>query len=81
MSVRKVKVKVKQVEEKPVERNVLAQSIVDISRAAVALSRGGLNRRAIVALIHDGTSPRVGKGTIRIVLESIRDLERDFCMK
>ena len=79
MGTKKTTVKVTQDAEKPVERNVLAQSIVDISRAATALTRGGLNHRAIVALIHDGTSPKIGKGTIRIVLSAIRELERDFC--
>lgn len=73
------KVSVVQEKDKPIEKGILAQAIVDISRAANDLNRGGLNKRAIVALIYDSSKPKVSKRTIRIVLEAIRDLERDFC--
>jgi len=71
------KVIVRQDPEKPVEKNILAQAIVDISDALKRLTASGVTRDAVVVLVKD----RVGmnKGDIRAVLDSLRDLERDFC--
>lgn len=71
------KAKVTQNPDAPVERNILAQAIVDISRAAKKLADGGVNREAVIVLIQD----RVGgpKSRIRAVLNSLADLEREFC--
>lgn len=71
---------VQQDEQKPVERNVLAQSIVDISKALRSLTSSGLTRRAVIALVHD-LAPSVGKSTIRVVLEQLGELERQFVSK
>lgn len=70
---------VEQDPDAPVEKPVLAQAIVDISRAMNRLSDSGLNRRAIVALVYDST--KLPKGTIEIVLNSLDRLARDYCKK
>lgn len=69
---------VKQDEEKPVSREVLADAIVKLADAAAALQKGsGLNRRAIVVLLHDASG--VGKLEIRAVLDAMEDLKKNFC--
>ena len=72
------RVKVEQNPDKPVERPVLAEAIVKISEAVDKLFAGGLNRRAVVALIRDNTSG-ISKHTIGIVLDVLQDLRRDYC--
>jgi hypothetical protein len=62
--------------EKPVTKEVLATSIVAISDAVKKLYDGGLNRRAVVALIADDT--KLGKGTIETVLNSLLDLRKTY---
>lgn len=70
------KVKVIQDPEQPVEKEVLAQAIIKISEASDALSRSGVNRRGVVALIHDYT--KLNKGVIEAVLEALRDLRATY---
>lgn len=72
---KRTKVVVEQNEE-IVERPVLAHAIVEISKSVKRLFDSGLNERAIVCLIQDVTG--VGKGEIRAVIRSLRDLEKDF---
>jgi hypothetical protein len=60
----------------PVTKEVLATAIVSISDAVKRLYGGGLNRRAVVALIADDT--KLGKGTIEAVLDSLLDLRRMY---
>jgi hypothetical protein len=55
---------------------VLATAIVSISDAVKKLYDGGLNRRAVVALIADDT--KLGKGTIEAVLNSLLDLRKTY---
>ncbi len=71
------KVKVTRDPEKPVERNVLAQAIVDIAAAMKKLTYGGVNRDAIVILVHDQT--KLPKRDIVAVFNALQDLERQFC--
>lgn len=73
----KTKVVVRQDPEKPVERNILAQAIVDISRAAKRLADGGLNRDAVIVLLHDRSG--IGKRDIGLVLAHLTQLEKEFC--
>lgn len=72
-------VKVIQNDEKPIEREVLAEAIVRIGDAMKRLNASGLNRRAIIALINDDT--KMGKGTIECVLDSLSTLSSTYCKK
>ena len=68
---------VEQNPEKPVEPKVLAQAILDMSAAMKRLSRSGLNRKAIVALVRDATGEY--KSTIERTMNALENLERDYC--
>ena len=57
----------------------LAQWIATISESAERLSKSGLNRKAIVALIHDDT--RMPKRDIIKVLTSLASLQKLYCGK
>lgn len=72
------KVNVTQKAEAPVERNVLAQAIVDISSAMKKLTASGLTRNAVIVLVHDRLQC-VGKRDIGYVFDALADLERQFC--
>ena len=72
-----VEVRVKQMEDAPIQAEVLADAIVSISRAAETLSRSGLNRRAIVVLLRD-MLPQVNKLEIGLVLDALPQLEVTF---
>lgn len=63
--------------EKPVEQEVLAQAIIDISAAMRKLSAGKLNRKAIVVLLAHATKLRLFE--ITMVLDALEQLERDYC--
>jgi len=70
-------IKVKQEDEKPVAKEVLAEAIVRIGEAADLLRKSGLNERAIVVLLNDYT--KVGKGDIQLVLNGLRQLRAWYC--
>lgn len=72
----KVKVSVQQDPEKPVEKLVLAQAIVDIAGAMKKLLASGLNERAVVTLVAASTG--FGHGTVRTVMQAINNMERDY---
>lgn len=69
-------IKIEQDEEKPIETKVLAQAIVDISKAFRALSASGLNRKAIITLI--AADSGLGKGTVDAVLQSLESLAKTY---
>ena len=75
---------VKQDEQKPVERNVLAQAIVDISRSIKKLTSSGLDKSAIITLVAARVkSPhkfgkKPGKGDIEAVFNALASLEKDY---
>ena len=69
-------VRVVQDPEIPIEREVLAQAVIDISSSFTKLTRSGLNRRAIVALIADDT--KFGKGVIEDILRSLDGLAKNY---
>jgi hypothetical protein len=54
----------------------LVTAIRKASAAMVRLQAGGMNERAIVALLHDSTL--VAKGTIKTVLRGLKDLQKDY---
>jgi hypothetical protein len=62
--------------EKPVEREVLATAITKISEGMQALLKSGLNRDAIIVLLHDRT--RLPKSTLNTVLNGLAQLKRDY---
>jgi hypothetical protein len=64
--------------EHPEDDQILAASILRVSRAFTKLQEGGLNRKAIVALIHDDSS--VSKTIIKRILDSLDDLEKNYCV-
>ena len=72
-----------QEEDKPIARNVLAQEIVNISKAFASLRRSGLTRRAITVLVHDlvpahGLKGKPSKTIISDVLVALDRLRREF---
>ena len=69
--------KITQDPQEIVPRPVLAAAIKDISRSMAKLLSGGLNERAIVCLVHEFSG--VGKPDIRSVLQSLKNLEREYC--
>lgn len=63
-------------EAAPVSREVLAEAIVKLSDAAVALRNGGLNQRAVVVLLADKT--KLSKQTVKVVVDAIAQLRLDY---
>jgi len=72
-----VSVRVTKNSEKPESQEILAEAIIRIGDGFKALREGGLNERAIIALIHDHTS--IAKRTIAMVLASLRTLKGYYC--
>jgi siroheme synthase len=56
--------------------DALAVAIRKISESVAKMTRSGMNRDAIVALIHDDT--KVAKRTIVVVLDSLESLARKY---
>lgn len=67
---------VKQDPEKPVEKEVLAQSIVNISEAFQKLWKCGLNRQAIIVLT--ARSSQETQATVDRVLRALEQLKKDY---
>lgn len=68
---------VKQDEDTPIAKEVLADAIVKISSAVEALRRSGLNERAIIVLVSDKS--KISKGVIETVLDGLADLRAAYC--
>ena len=66
-------------EENPVEKEVLAEAIVRISEGVNALSKSGINKKGIIALVHDRTKQK--KGDIGIVIDALAELKSLYCVK
>lgn len=71
------KVQIVQEEGAVIEQPVLARAIMDISAAMKELLRSGLNRRAIICLMH-GNTVGLGKHDIEVVLDSLESLADDY---
>lgn len=61
----------------PVERTILAEAIVKISKAAEDLVRSGLNERAIIVLLADKTN--LSRGSVKDLLRGLSKLREDYC--
>jgi hypothetical protein len=72
----KTKVTIAQDKEKPVEKVVLAQAILDISAAMKRLSQSPLNRRAILVLTSDASG--VNRTTVDTVIDCLESLETKY---
>lgn len=70
------KVTITQDAEEFVEQRVLAKVIIDIGDSMRRLLSSGLNRRAIIALIHDQS--KIGKREIEIVLNNLEAMKADY---
>lgn len=66
-------------EQAPVAAEIIAQSIVNISKATQALLNSGLKTETIVTLIHAHSF--VGKPAIRTVLATLQDLRTLYTTK
>lgn len=70
------KTKIVQDKDKPVPVEVLADSVVQISRGITKLLDGPLKEDALIHLIQFSTGTAISKQTIKAVLVGIRDLEK-----
>lgn len=61
----------------PVEKKILAQAIVEMSDALIALRKSGINEKGIVALIKDYCG--MPKTQIHQVLDALAELRRTYC--
>lgn len=68
-------------EEQPVPTEIIAESIVKISKAAERMIASGLNRRALVTLIHELVPTGIGKREVAAVLDVLPQLEKMFITK
>jgi len=74
----KPKVAIVQDPEAPIEQPVLAAAIIRLSQAAQKLAReSGLTQRAVVILLQHST--KLSQRDIRVVLDGIEQLQRDYC--
>lgn len=62
---------------KPIEKAILAQAIVDLSKAAQRLAQSGLNKKSVAVLIHYHS--KVPLRDVEIVMSNIEWLERNCC--
>ena len=70
------RVNVVQDKENPVEKNILARAIQDISTALKRLQQSGVTQEAIIVLVKDRTG--LTKGDIKAVFVALSQLEQDF---
>lgn len=74
-----MKPKVIQDPAKPIEREVLAAYIIEMSRAVQRLAASGLNHEAICILTQHKSG--VGMGNVRAVLDALAELESAYPRK
>jgi hypothetical protein len=67
---------VKQLEDQPVDVEILATSIVKVSEAADKLLKSGLHLETITVLLSDLTN--IGKPAIRIILRALPELRKRY---
>lgn len=61
----------------PESKEILAEAILRLGDASAKLKSNGLNRKAIVLLLHDMT--KVGKREIETILDALPILHRHYC--
>jgi hypothetical protein len=67
---------VKQDEQNQIKTEVLAQEIVNISRAMQSLNKSKLSRNAVLTLVKDQTN--IPKHIINTVIDNLEDLEKNW---
>lgn len=67
---------VQDIAKAPIAAEVIAQSVLDISKAMKDLNSTRLTKEAIVTLIHD--TSRISKTDIRIVMNNLSEMERTW---
>ena len=72
-----VKIKVVKNAEKPEPTEILAEAIIRIGESFKKLQESGLNRDAVIVLIHDYT--KIPKRDIKLVLESLAKMRGWYC--
>lgn len=72
-------VEVTQDDEAPVPVKVLAQSILEIAKAAKKITQAGLKEETLVLLIHDYT--KLSRANVRAVLRCLPDLAEIYLEK
>lgn len=72
--------KIKQLEP-PIATEIIAGAIVAIADSIRKLRNGRLNERALLVLIKSAAGDTISQRDIKIVLNSIEDLERAFLRK
>lgn len=65
--------------KKPIATEILAESIVRISRGVTEIRNGRLNESGLMTLLAASTG--LPKRDIKKVLDAIQDLERDYVRK
>lgn len=75
----KMPIKVVADPENPVAVEVIEKAIVAISEGMRRINQTRLNRRALIALIHDNS--KVAKSTIEVVLNNLEGLESLYLKK
>ena len=73
------KVNVAQDSEKEIPAEIIASSIVEISKGMKKLNETRLTRRAIVTLIHENS--KISRSAIEIVLNNLESLEQTWLKK
>lgn len=81
---KEVKFILEQDPQKPIEKSILAKAILEISGGMRKLLNSGINREAVVILLHAKVGQQGGihgtsKSSVRAVLDGIAQLERDYC--
>lgn len=61
----------------PETTEILAEAIVRIGDSVAKLNASGLNRKAIILLLHDAT--KVGKRDIEVILDALPRLRGWYC--
>lgn len=68
---------IKQSEENPVNEDVLAEAIMNISAGMARLNASKINRKGILVLLSH--SCKIPQTYIARVLDAIEDLKKDYC--
>ncbi len=66
-------------EEKPISVEIIADAIIKIDSSMKEILNAGLSKRALLALLHDGT--KIAKRDIELVLDGLQMLRKQYCTK
>ncbi len=65
-------------EQNPMDVNVIAEHIAQVSDAFEKIGQSKLNERAIVLLLYDLCGGSIGKGDIKVILHNAKLLKKYF---